>query len=117
MRKFFNLVFLVPLAIILILLSVANRTPTQFSFDPLNAETPALAFELPLFVWLFLALIAGIVIGSFMTWASQGKYRRALREKSYEANQLKRDQDISQNAAKGSTSTEIAPGLPLISQS
>ena len=117
MRKFFNLVFLVPLAIVLILLSVANRAPTQFSLDPLNAETPALAFELPLFVWLFLALIAGIVIGSCITWASQGKYRRALREKSYEANQLKRDKDITQKASESATSAEIAPGLPLISQS
>lgn len=117
MRKLFNLVFLIPLAIILVLLSVANRAPTLFSLDPLNSDTPALAFELPLFVLLFIALIIGLVIGSALTWTRQGKYRRALREKSYEATQLQRDKDVSKNASDKQNSAEIAPGLPLISQS
>ena len=84
--------------------------------DPLNSEAPALAFELPLFVLLFLVLIMGIVIGSFLTWANQGKYRRALREKSYEVGQLQRNQDTASKTSKGNEAPEIAPGLPLISQ-
>jgi len=117
MRRLFNVVFLIPLAIILVLLSVANRTPTQFSLDPLNSAAPALAFELPLFVLLFLAMIIGLMIGSALTWTRQGKYRQALREKSYEANQLKQNKEIGVKSANEQKSAEIAPGLPLISQS
>ncbi|MDJ0613088.1 MAG: lipopolysaccharide assembly protein LapA domain-containing protein [Rhizobiaceae bacterium] len=117
MRKAFSLIFLVPLAIVLVLLSVANRAPTQFSLDPLNSQAPALAFELPLFVLLFLALMLGLVIGSFLTWTRQGKYRRALREKSYEASQLQREKETDVKSGSNIKSAEIAPGLPLISQS
>lgn len=116
MRKLINILFLLPLAIVLILLSVANRTTTRFSLDPLNSDAPALSAELPLFVLLFIALILGIVIGGLLTWTSQGKYRRALREKSYEANQLQRDKETSQKTTNIAESNEIAPGLPLISQ-
>ncbi|MEM7290713.1 MAG: LapA family protein [Pseudomonadota bacterium] len=111
----FNLFFLVPLAIILVLLSVANRQLTQFSLDPLNADSPALAFELPLFVLLFMALILGMVIGSCLTWMTQGKHRRALREKSYEANQLEREVAAGKKSSADNNKQEIAPGLPLIS--
>lgn len=117
MKRLFNLFFLIPLAIVLILLSVANRQPTTFSLDPLNADTPALAFELPLFVYLFLALILGIFIGSFLTWVSQGKHRKALREKSYEATRLEQEKTSDTGSKAKEDTPEIAPGLPLISGS
>ena len=108
-----NLLVLLPLAIILILLSVANRQLVNFSLDPLNTETPAIAFTLPFFVFLFLALFLGMALGAFMTWFSQGKYRKALREKSYEANRLRREKEEMADE-KSESSAEIAPGLPLI---
>lgn len=116
MKKFFNLIFLLPLAIVLILLSVANRQMTTFSLDPLNTETPAISFQLPLFVFLFLAIILGMIIGSSLTWMSQGKHRRALREKSYEANQLQREKDGALQEVSSSELQEIAPGLPVVSR-
>jgi len=116
MKKFFNLIFLLPLAIVLILLSVANRQVVSFSLDPLNADAPAIAFQLPLFVFLFLAVIVGMIIGSSLTWISQGKHRRALREKSYEANQLSRENKQAEKAEASNQNSEIAPGLPMISR-
>ncbi len=111
MRKFVNLFFLLPLAIVLILISVANRQYVQFNFDPLNVLP---SIELPFFVFLFAALIVGMFIGGGLTWVTQGKHRKALREKSGEADMLSREKA----AAKPSTkSEEIAPGLPLISSS
>jgi len=114
MRKFVNLFFLLPLAVLLILLSVANRQGVRFSLDPLNAEQPALAFELPFFVFLFIALFIGMVIGGSLTWITQGKHRKALRQKSNEADELKHQSDIAEPPRKAE---EIAPGLPLISSS
>ncbi len=116
MKKFFNWLFLVPLAIVLILLSVANRQITTFSLDPLNSETPAISFELPLFVFLFMALILGMIIGSILTWMAQGKHRRALREKAYEANQLQREKEVSLKETANAPQEEIAPGLPMVSR-
>lgn len=115
MKRFIKYLFLVPLAVILVLLSVANRTPTVFSLDPLNQEAPAIAFELPFFVYLFIALILGMLLGSFLTWLSQGKHRRALRETAYEANQLKQEKASTRENPETGKSPEIAPGLPLIS--
>ena len=115
MRKLFNYLFLVPLAIVLILLSVANRQMVRFSLDPLNSEIPALSLTLPLFVFLFLTLVFGMLIGGFLVWLSQGKHRKALREKTSEASKLKHEQE-----AKGSKDVknrpEIAPGLPVASR-
>ncbi|MGI9350410.1 MAG: LapA family protein [Rhizobiaceae bacterium] len=115
MRKLFNYLFLVPLAIILILLSVANRQLVRFSLDPLNSEIPALSLTLPLFVFLFLALVFGMLIGGFLVWLSQGKHRKALREKTSEASRLNHGQEA--NAGQDATNRpEIAPGLPVASR-
>jgi len=114
LRKFLNLFFLVPLAIVLILLSVANRHWVMFSIDPLNTENPAFSLSLPFFVFIFLALIIGAIIGSTLTWFAQSKYRRALREKSYEANRLQREYEKDHPELKEGA-REIAPGLPAVS--
>lgn len=114
MRKFMNLIFLVPIAILLILLSVANRHWVTFSLDPLNTEAPAFALSLPFFIFIFAALIIGAIIGSCLTWFAQGKHRKALREQAYENTCLKREYEKEHPKDKNQT-TEIAPGLPLIS--
>lgn len=112
MRKLVNYIFLLPLAIVLVLLSVANRQPTRFSLDPLNAESPALSVEYPLFVFLFLAFLLGMLVGGFLVWISQGRYRKALREKSLEAEKLRGDASTTQTNAPNAVA-EIAPGLPV----
>jgi len=111
MRKFVNLVFLLPLAIVLILISVANRQPVTFSFDPLQVLPPV---EFPFFVFIFAAIIIGMFIGGGLTWVTQGKHRKALREKSHEADALKQKKTTAEPTKKPE---EIAPGLPLISSS
>ncbi len=116
MRKLFNYIFLLPLAVVLILFSVANRQNVQFSLDPLNAEAPALALELPLFVFLFAAFLLGMLLGGFLVWLSQGRHRKALREKSHEVNKLQNENQSAAEAAKQKR-PEIAPGLPVASRS
>ena len=109
-------IFVIPIAIVLILLSVANRHWVMFSIDPLNTQAPAFAISLPFFVYIFMALIIGAIIGSCLTWLAQGKHRRALREKSYEATKLQREYEKDHPELK-QPAPEIAPGLPLISSS
>lgn len=115
MRKMFSYVFLLPLAVILILLSVANRQSVRFSLDPLNSADPALSLSLPLFVFLFVFFLSGMLLGGLLVWLSQGKYRKALREKTHEAGKLQREHDET-TKSQNSAPQEIAPGLPVASR-
>ncbi|MCT8999102.1 lipopolysaccharide assembly protein LapA domain-containing protein [Chelativorans intermedius] len=79
----------VPLAIVLIALAVANRAATPFTLDPFHPGNPGLTVEMPLFVYLFAALVIGLFVGSFVTWFRQRRYRRIARERSQEMERLR----------------------------
>ncbi|MBA8837200.1 LapA family protein [Ochrobactrum sp. RH2CCR150] len=87
-KRIVAIVILVPLAVILIALSVANRATTIMTVDPFNPGNPALSYSAPLFIWLFGALLVGVVIGSLVTWLTQGKHRRRARDRKLEATRL-----------------------------
>lgn len=97
---------LVPLAVILIALSVANRGQATLTIDPFNPGNPALSYTAPLFVWLFAALIAGLILGSFATWFNQGKHRKLSRQRKLEAELLRKE------ARKAANDTGATPNLP-----
>lgn len=84
-RKLANLLILLPLAIVLIVLCVANRHVVSLAFNPFQPEDPALSLHAPFFVFLFLALIVGMVLGSLVTWFSQGRHRKRARTEAREA--------------------------------
>ena len=90
MRRFLFLFVLVPLAVVLVALSVANRHAVTVSLDPVTAA-PALSFTAPLFVFLFVALALGIVIGGVATWVRQGRWRRQARLEHAEARRAREE--------------------------
>ena len=73
---------LIPVAVILIALTVANRDIVAFTLDPFNPGSQALTFHAPLFVFLYLSLLIGLVLGGIATWFSQRKYRKRARNYS-----------------------------------
>lgn len=81
LNRLLTVLVFIPLAIVLIALAVANRAPVAFTLDPFNPGNPGLTVSLPLFVLLFAALAAGLVIGSLATWLRQGRYRKAARQR------------------------------------
>ena len=89
MRRVLFLVVLVPLAIVIVILSVANRGAAVFSLDPFGGN--ALSFAAPLFVFLFAALALGIVVGGIAAWMRQGKWRQAARLERAEAARLRNE--------------------------
>jgi uncharacterized integral membrane protein len=93
MRRLLAWIVGLPLAILLILLSVANRSPVRLSLDPFSGETPAYAIELPLFAIIFVALIVGLIIGGAATWFGQSRWRREARDRRLEANRLRAETD------------------------
>ncbi|WP_404933889.1 LapA family protein [Nitratireductor sp. L15S-10] len=81
---------LVPLAVIIIALAVANRALVPFTIDPFNPGNPALTVHWPLFTYLFASAVLGMVIGSLATWFRQGRYRRDARERRKEVDKLRK---------------------------
>jgi hypothetical protein len=107
-RKITTLVILVPLGIVLIVLSVANRQAVTLAINPFRPEDQALSLTAPFFVFLFLALIVGMIIGSVATWLSQGKYRKRARMESKSALKWQAEADRHKNRAE-----QIAAAQPL----
>jgi len=113
MTKLFKLLILVPIAVVLIVLSVANRQLVTLSLDPFSTQAPAVSFELPFFVFLFLAVLTGLVLGSVATWFKQGAVRRKLKDERTESEKLRHETDILKKSME-TTPVEIAPGLPAV---
>ena len=109
-RKILFLFIALPVAIILIMLSVANRAPVQMGLDPFNAANPAISINLPFFVYLFAALFIGMIIGSMATWFSQGKYRKTMRKEHREAVKW-RDEAETQKKRAEELAVELHPEL------
>jgi uncharacterized integral membrane protein len=93
MRRIVFYCVLVPLAIVAIILSVANRHLVTVSFDPFNTTAPALSFSIPLFVLLFVVLVLGILIGGLAVWFGQGRWRRRARDEKATVDKLRREID------------------------
>lgn len=89
MRQFFKALILLPVAIVVVLLAVANRTPVTVSLDPFSREAPEISFVLPLFAVVFAAVILGVVIGGAAAWLAQGRNRKARRDYRREVSHLR----------------------------
>jgi uncharacterized integral membrane protein len=103
LRRFVSILIFVPLAIVLVALAVANRGAVAFTIDAFNPGSASLTWQIPLFALLFIALAAGLLLGSFATWLAQGRHRRAARQSKTEAESLlaqARQRDAAQRAAQ-----------------
>lgn len=107
MRRFLILFVLLPLAVVAVALSVANREIIVLSLDPLGGASPRWSVELPLFILLFATLATGILLGGIATWIGQGKWRRAAR--SERANAARLRQDVERLRERVATTPVLAP--------
>ncbi len=88
MRKLLRWLVLAPLAILLVLLAVANRAPVTLSLDPFSREAPAFSFTVPLFVALLLAVMVGVVIGGTAAGFGRMRWRYRAQRAEREAEKL-----------------------------
>jgi len=91
MRRFLILFVLLPLAVVAIALSVANRGAVTVSIDPFGVLSPAWTLSAPLFVFLFAAVGIGVIIGGVAAWSRQSKWRQAARRERANAERLRRE--------------------------
>lgn len=86
-HRFGFVLIVLPLAVVLIALAVANRAPVDLVLDPFGGR---FAVQVPLFLLILGALAIGLIIGGFATWLSQGKWRKTARSRRREAYDLRR---------------------------
>jgi uncharacterized integral membrane protein len=79
LRKLFFLFVLVPLALAIVALAIANREWVTISFDPFSSSNPAYVTSLPLYGLALLMLTTGVVVGGVAAWLKQRKWRKAVR--------------------------------------
>ncbi|MFZ1815226.1 MAG: LapA family protein [Rhizobiaceae bacterium] len=117
LRKILTALVLVPVGILLVVLSVANRQMVSLRLDPFSEVGPAISIDMPFFVFIFSAVLTGLVIGGIATWFSQGVHRRRAARLAKEAQnwqaeaerQKKRADDLAA-AATGSSLVPVNPG-------
>lgn len=80
----------IPVAVITIWLALANRSLVTLSFDPLNMAEPRWAVQLPLFIVVFIGILAGMLVGGAIVWWGQGRWRREAKRRAKEVDRLTR---------------------------
>jgi Lipopolysaccharide assembly protein A domain len=90
MKRFLKLLFLVPLALVAIVLLDANRHDVIIYLDPFAGPTPeGTQITAPLFIVIGVAIMFGVICGSVVTYFEQGRHRRAARQARAETNSLR----------------------------
>jgi uncharacterized integral membrane protein len=89
----------IPLAVLLIVFSVANRAQVTMVLDPFSAENPAISVALPFFVFLFGAFLAGLLVGGLVAWLGQGRHRRLEKRFAGDAATWRKEAEAQKNRA------------------
>lgn len=93
MIRFLRRLILLACAVILVGLMVANRHTIAIGLDPFAANPPAVTVSAPMFVFLFAALLVGVVLGGIGAWMGQGKWRALARQRTKETYRLRQDRE------------------------
>ncbi|MCV3767167.1 LapA family protein [Rhizobium sp. TRM95796] len=105
--RILKLVILIPVALVLILLSVANRHAATLALNPFEPADQALSLTLPFFIFLLIAVMIGVVIGSFATWYAQGRHRKRARDEAFEARKWREEADRQRGRVEDMTTQKL----------
>jgi hypothetical protein len=96
-----------PIGIVLITLAVTNGHRVRLILDPFRPDDPVLSLMLPFYVYLFGAVLLGVVLGGMATWMTQARWRRMARRRGAdavrwqaEADRLTRERDKQLSSAR-----------------
>ena len=112
LRKIVAALILVPLAIVLVALAVANRQTVTVSLDPLNPQHPAASATLPLFALIVILLIVGVVVGGSASWLRHGRWRRTARRLERDLAGLREELDRQKRTAASAANIPQAVAPP-----
>lgn len=84
-KRIVSLIVFIPLGIVLVVLAVANRQSVTLALNPFEPDDSVLSVSAPFFIFLFIAALFGMAVGSIVTWWNQGRHRRRARVEAREA--------------------------------
>ena len=87
MAKVFYWIIVVPLAAVIIVFSVNNRTEVRLDLWPLEAAT----VPLPVYLIVLVCTVAGFFVGGVIAWRSAGRTRSRARTQARRADQAERE--------------------------
>jgi uncharacterized integral membrane protein len=112
LRRILWLAVALPAAVLLLTLAVVNRHAVRLVLDPFRPDEPVLSLVMPLYAYLFGALLVGILIGGSATWMGQARWRRSARRRAAEAERWHAEADRlarERQAQAAATARQLAP--------
>lgn len=110
MLRLLKIIFLVVIALLLLVLELANRHTVTLNLLP---QEPAdflglnFVFEVPLFLVILVSVVAGVLIGFVWEWFREMRYRADAKGKSREVARLERELAALKNTTVGPAKDEV----------
>ena len=89
MRAIVRYLIILPIALLILAFSIANRHVVNVFFDPFAAPADPADLELPLFVIILAVAVLGILLGGLLVWVGQSRHRRNARQAQREIERLR----------------------------
>ena len=110
MVRYLRFIVLLPIGLAILGLALLNRAAVKLTYWP-EQFGGELSLNVPLFFALIVALMVGIVTGSFTTWLTQGGHRRAERQYRREAERLKTESERLRGTQSGAVQPNAGLGV------
>jgi hypothetical protein len=112
LMRFLRTLLVILFGFAIVALSVANRHDVRLILDPFINRDAAYSIELPLFLYLFAALFAGLILGASAMWLVQGRWRRQARSERREAAIWRREAENLKRGLQAGHSVRLERGGP-----
>ncbi len=96
-NKFLTWIVLLPVAVVVVAFTVANRAPVTVSLEPLPLE-----LGVPLYAVAMASVLVGVVAGGVAAWARGRKWRRLARARRRQLERLEGELESLRPRAVGS---------------
>lgn len=94
MRRILSWLIMIPAFIAVVVFALNNKTVVALDLWPFGFQV-----EMPIYLALLLALVAGVLLGGVSAWLGQGRVRSALREQTYAGEVARRELNVEREKA------------------
>ena len=108
LKRLVFVIVVLPIALLLVALAVANRQDVSLNYNPIQPDMPGMQLTAPMFVFMFIVFALGMIVGSMATWLKQSRYRRAARTKEAEAEEWRFKADKERERAQAMAQTLVS---------
>lgn len=102
MRSFLRLLVFLPLGLLILLFSMANREAVKISLDPFSEGDAELTFQTPMFLVVLVSMALGVLAGGLSSWLSHLPVRRDAKIARRDALKARSEMDELRSQALGS---------------